>query len=314
MKNDDLATRCKVESVNRRGFLRATLTATAALQFTESALSNQESPPATAAADDLIDTHVYLGRWPFARLPGDEPSELVALLRRSKVSQAWAGTFEGLLHKDIGGANLRLLETCRRGGEGMLIPFGTVNPMLPDWEEELRRCHEVFRMPGIRLHPTFHGYSLADPCFTRLLAIVADRKLIVQVVAWLEDGRPTFLSRRQQQMNLEPLKEKLAPLPGLRLIVYGGLTTAADKSFRILASTKNVYWDVSRLQPSERLSEILNFVSADRLLFGSNSPLLDFEIATRNLNDPLLEAEFGLRIRKGTARQLIAGESARAKK
>ena len=50
----------------------------------------------------------------------------------------------------------------------ILIPFGTVNLAWPDWEEDLRRCHEVYRMPGIRLYPTYQTFDLNHIEFPRL--------------------------------------------------------------------------------------------------------------------------------------------------
>src|SRR5207237_2062570 len=109
-------------------------------------------PPRPARTDlpreglRLIDTNVYLSRWPFRRLRGDETPELVAMLRSRGITQAWAGSFDALLHKDIAGVNARLAEDCARRGEGLLLPFGAVHLSLPDWEEDLSRCHEVHRM------------------------------------------------------------------------------------------------------------------------------------------------------------------------
>jgi hypothetical protein len=101
-----------------------------------------ESPPEEGApGPEIIDSNVDLFRWPFRGLKYDRTETLVRNLRRHRIVQAWADSFEAVLHKQLDGANRRLADECPERGSGLLIPIDTVNPVWPDWEEDLRRCH-----------------------------------------------------------------------------------------------------------------------------------------------------------------------------
>ena len=75
----------------------------------------------------IIDVNVSLSRWPNRRLPLDETSKLAAALMQNGVSQAWAGTFDGLLHNDLAAANEWLVDQCRSVDEKLLLPIGAIN-------------------------------------------------------------------------------------------------------------------------------------------------------------------------------------------
>jgi hypothetical protein len=220
----------------------------------------------------VIDTNVYLSRWPFRRLRGDDTPELVSMLRRAGVTQAWAGSFDALLHKDIAGVNARLAEECRRHGDGLLIPFGTVNPTLPDWEEDLRRCHEVHRMPGIRLHPNYHGYAPGDLLLEQVLAHAQERKLVVQIVCRMEDVRTQHPLLQVPDVNPAPLANLKAP--GLRLMLLNVSKPPAGMSF-----------DIAMI---ERAGGVAN-VGTEHACFGSYAPFFILESALFKLRESAVD-------------------------
>jgi len=290
-------------AIDRREFLKASLAATAA-GFAGLAVPRAASPSETGQGG-LIDVNVNLGRWPLRRLRFDDTAGLAAMLRRQGVTRAWAGSFEGLLHKDLAAANARLAEDCRREGNGLLIPFGSVNPMLPEWEEDFRRCVDDHRMPGLRLYPNYHGYTLYDPVFARLLGLATGKGLIVELALIMEDERMMHPLLRVPPTDPAPLVGVVKQTPGLRLVIVNGLRTLKEKALADIVGAGDVSVEIAMLDALNGVGDLLASLPPDRVLFGSYAPLFYFESAALKLQEsPLTEAQLRA-IRSESARRLL---------
>ena len=261
----------------------------------------------------IVDVNVYLSRWPFRRLACDELPKLIEKLQAEGVGQAWVGSFDGIFHKDVDGANARLTADCRKGRPGMLIPFGTVNPTLPDWREDLRRCHEEYDMPGIRLYPTYHGYGPEDLRFAELLALARQRDLIVQIVVRLEDVRMQHPLMRVADLDPKPLADALATQPELRVVILDALKTVHGAALDALVAAGQVYVEISMLEGVEGIASLLRHVPVERLLFGSHLPLFLLESALLKLEESELTPAVREAITCGNAQRLLDGRGASGK-
>ncbi len=293
-----------ITNVNRREVLKGSLAtaATASLQPAQSA------SPAPAGGGAIVDTHVYVSRWPIRRLKGDETPELVAMLRKRGVTEAWAGSFDALLHKDLAGVNSRLAAECGAHGQNFLVPFGAIDIKLPDWEEDLRRCHEQFRMPGIRLHPNYHNYTLKDPAFERLLRLAAERSLIVQIAAWMEDERTQHPFLRVPVVDLDPLPALLEKVPSAKVVVLNGFmhTSTAVRLLSRFRQSGRVAFDIAMLENLLGVKSLIEAVGVEGVVFGSYAPMFIFESAALKLNEAALAESEEKLILERNARRFLA--------
>jgi uncharacterized protein len=255
----------------------------------------------------IIDVNVNLSRWPFRSLPGDETADLVARLRKRNVAQAWAGSFDGILHRDIGGVNARLAADCATHGKGFLAPFGSINPKLPDWQEDVRRCAQDYRMPGIRLHPNYHGYELKDRVFAELLHLAGAGGLIVQLVASMEDTRTQHPLLRVPPVDLSTLAQVVKSQPAIRLMLLNWWPSLKGKPLTPLADAGEVYFDFSTLEGIEGVARLVQQLPPERVLFGSNFPLFPFEAALLKVQESGLPEDRKTMLFEGNARRMLGG-------
>ena len=227
----------------------------------------------------MIDVNVNLSRWPFRRLAGDDPQGLAARLRPRNVNRAWTGTLDGIFHKDLSSANERLVNDCTRYGAGILVPFGSINPKLPDWQQDLRRCSEEYKMPGIRLHPNYHGYQLTDPVFANLLHLASVRRLVVQLAVCMEDERTQHPLMRVPPVDLSPLTDLLKNEPEARVVILNSDHLHNGEQLQKLVSAGNVYFDICMVEGVGGVARLAQKISVRRVLFGSHYPLFYFESA-----------------------------------
>lgn len=254
----------------------------------------------------IIDTNINLSRWPFRRLAGDETSDLVTRLRKRNVVQAWAGSFDGILHKDIGGVNARLAADCNTHGKGFLLPFGSINPKLPGWQEDVRRCAQDYRMPGIRLHPNYHGYELKDLVFADLLHLAAARGLIVQLVVSMEDIRTQHPLMRMPPVDVSALPQLIKSEPSARLMLLNWSPSLRGQRLRPLADAGPVYFDIATWEGIEGVARLVEQLPPERVLFGSNFPLFYFEAALFKMQESGLPEDKKNMLFEGNAKRILA--------
>lgn len=273
--------------MNRRDVLGLVATAGAGTAFlTAAAKASDKTPPVR-----IIDTNVSLFRWPFRRLPLDDAEVLVKKLRSLGIEQAWAGSFEGILHRDIASVNARLADVCAQWPE--LVAIGSLNPELPGWEEDLRRCREIHRMPGIRLHPNYHGYTLDDPRFAELLKQATVAGLFVQLTAAIEDTRTQHSHLRMSDVDLAPLIEVVRSVPGARVQILN--YRPRGDTFERLARTTDVVFDTARVDATDGVPKLVRSLSPGRVLLGTHAPFLIPEAALIRVHESGQLEEEGLR-------------------
>jgi predicted TIM-barrel fold metal-dependent hydrolase len=228
---------------------------------------------------------VWLGRWPFRQLPSEGTAALAAKLPRNGVKQAWASSFDGVFGP-VAPSNAVMAQECRRARNQFFVPFGTVNLKANDWREELRRCSEEYRMPGLRLVPNYHGYQLDEPEFAELLDLASERRLLIQLVLEIEDERVQRAPTRSP-VDAQPLPGLLKNRKAVRMMLLNW-HRALKPALRKELVAAGVWFDIASVEGVGGVAALMDQIPERQIVFGSNAPFFYFEAARLKLQEAAL--------------------------
>jgi hypothetical protein len=305
-----------MKKVSRRSFVTHTFGAAAALSFSTRTSYGGATAGSDAPQDapEIIDTNIHLFQWPFRHLKYGNTKALVEKLRKHRITQAWAGSYEALFYKDINGVNARLAQECRSNGDGMLLPFGTVNLAWPDWEEDLRRCHEVHKMRGIRICPIYQTFNLDHPDFPKLVKLVSEKKMLLQIVGDMEDSRHHHPTLEVRDMTMAPVVDVMKQIPDAKIQLLYWNHRVPRNLLASLVQETNVAFDTSRVEGAGEVGRLIEgrswtgsptAIPSERFLFGSHAPYFPVETNIIKLFESPLTEQQTSAIMNGNARQLL---------
>ena len=307
-----------MKPIDRRGFLKNSLLSATAVSITgRQSLAAQtaarDASVVSSLAPGIIDTNVNLFDWPFRALKYRDTKDLVAKLKKHRVIEAWAGSFEALLSKDINGVNTRLAAECREHGPGFLIPFGSVNLAWPDWEDDFRRCHEDHKMPGLRIYPGYQPFDLDHPGMESLVKMTFERGLILQVVFGMEDPRVHHPIINVGPATFGPLLKAVNGVPNAKVQLLHFSGSSRGEELSQFMAKPNTFMDISRLEGNGAVGRMIGTIEGlpsprvpvDRIVFGSHAPYFPVETAILKLVESPLDVQQLQAILQGNARRLL---------
>ena len=154
-------------------------------------------------------------------------------------------------------------------GKDGIISFGSLHPMQENPEQELLKIKEL-GLKGIKLHPEYQDFYIDSPESLRILKFAEELGLLVVLHAGRDLGMPEPLHCTPAQLS-----NVLEHVSGKNIIAaHMGGYLLWDDVLKYLAGS-GIMLDTSYClneMPKETAIEIIKKHSADKILFGSDSP------------------------------------------
>lgn len=162
----------------------------------------------------------------------------------------------------------------------LLVPFASVHPQDPDGFAHVEQVAAA-GLRGLKFHPCYQNFSLADPSVWPLFRKIASLGLVVQCHAGLDRSSPS----NQRVCGPAEIATLLRNVPNLTFIAahLGGCEGAPPHATDALLDL-GCYIDTSALVADRYKDEQMRLLRSwprERLLFGTDFPWADYGEALR---------------------------------
>lgn len=233
--------------------------------------------------------------------------QLLEAMDEAQVESAVVAGFAFSTEDNLVEQNEYLLDAATRS-DGRIIPIATVNPALPGWERVARHAIERGARGLGELRPHNQGWDPLGDQAEKLYGLAKDAGL---VLLW-HCSEPVGHEYPGKAGGISPaeLIATAMRFPGLTMIAshLGGGAAFYLQMPEVRAAIDSVYFDTaaaSLLYDDKSVARLVELAGPDRVLFGSDYPLLSprrqVQRLAEQLPGPVVEAVCG-----GNARRLFS--------
>jgi len=210
-----------------------------------------------------VDSHAHLGRYSSTYMPYSTEDGLIETMDRLGIEKACISDFLSI-GPDYRRGNDRVAHAVRRYPT-RFVGYVAVNPNYPDdMENELERCFREPGMKGIKLHCDLHSYPIDGDNYRPALEFANSRSL------------PVLIHGYGDRRTLEGI---LRRYPDARIIaahVGAWDGRSSNPAIELAKDYENLYLDLaSSIAYRGAFEKMVERVGADRILYGSDMPMLD---------------------------------------
>jgi uncharacterized protein len=227
----------------------------------------------------IIDAHAHLGCIHPCHITAPAVEEKISAMDALGVEKSAVSSFLAI-GPEVERGNDELAEAIRRFPD-RIICYAVVNPRVREQViPELTRCFDQLGMTAIKLHPHFHGYSIEDSICEAVFEFANSRACPVLSHSF---GSPDFVRRTSGKYT----DMKIIPAH----VYHDGGRIDLTKLITVARDTHNVFLDLAfSVVPYATVEKIAAIAGADKVLFGSDSPMMAMsfqigKVAFANISD-----------------------------
>jgi len=217
----------------------------------------------------LVDVNCSLGRWPFQNCRLRAAKQLAAHLAACGIGRALVSSIEAVLDPDPHACNLELAHSL--ADQRSLLPLMTVDPTLGHWQECLAQYREMGLGHALTVVPNYHRYTLGAPAVDALAESMVRHDAVLVVRMRVEDERRQHPLMKVPGVDPATVVALAERHPELRILC---LCTYLREVAALVERTPNVWVDIACVEFLNTVRKLLTKVPAQRVVFGSHTPLL----------------------------------------
>jgi Predicted metal-dependent hydrolase of the TIM-barrel fold len=187
------------------------------------------------------------------------------------IETGYVSSMDSIFYNDPFEGELDLHEMLRGTAYNHIL---TVNPLLPCFDEDIRKGVDAFNIKGVRIYPCYHNYQLDSPAVARLCAVLRGYGLPLLLTIRIEDDRLNYLIQPRRINVPDELLTFCASVGDLPVLImslsFGELLYCRDD----LLQRKNLYVDTSGIKaPLESVELLVREIGDEKIVYGSAYPI-----------------------------------------